>query len=74
MCDVAASKVLVEIIRILKEEKKLRKHHLELLVGPQLRCLDLSRSYDDVSHSVQLAVIRCPVSSARKSCVNNTYQ
>jgi len=58
-----ASKVLNEIIQILKEEKRLKKHYIELLITQQLAVLDLSREAEDVTHSLQLASIRCPVSS-----------
>ena len=46
---------------ILREENRLRRHHLELLITIQLRTLDLSRVTEDVRHPLQLAVIRCPV-------------
>lgn len=61
-----ASKVINEIIQILKEEKRLKKHYIELLITQQLAVLDLSRESEDVTHSLQLASIRCPVSGNLK--------
>jgi len=45
----------------LKEEKKLRRHHLELLITEQLNFLDLSHEIEDVAHPIRLASIRSPV-------------
>ena len=58
---IQASKLLVLILQSLKEENRLRRHYLELLITPQLEHLDLSRESEDVSYPLQLAVTRCVV-------------
>ncbi len=56
-----ASKLLIQIIKILREEKRLKKHHLELLITQQLTELDLSREGDEIAGPLRLASIRCSV-------------
>lgn len=56
-----ASKLLAKIIDILREEKRFRKHYLELLITQQLNVLDLSREGDEIAGYLQLASIRCSV-------------
>jgi hypothetical protein len=58
-----ASKLLAQIISILREEKRLKKHYLELLITQQLSVLDLSREGDEVACHLRLASIRCSVRS-----------
>lgn len=45
----------------MKEEKRLRRHHLELLINLQLQQLDLSGESEEVYHPLRLAAIRCLV-------------
>lgn len=56
-----ASKLLVQIINCLKEERRLKKHYLELLITQQLNTLNLSRETDEISTYLRLASIRCSV-------------
>ena len=56
-----ASKLLTQIISILREEKRLKKHYLELLITQQLSVLDLSREGDEIACHLRLASIRCSV-------------
>lgn len=58
---VAASKVIEEIISLLKKERRLKKHYVDLLITQQLRVLDLSRETDEVGYPLRLASIRCSV-------------
>lgn len=53
----------MRIIDILREEKRFRKHYLELLITQQLSILDLSREGDEIAGYLQLASIRCSVIS-----------
>lgn len=61
------SKLLVLILQSLKEENRLRRHYLELLITPQLEHLDLSRESEDVSYPLQLAVTRCQLRTVNLS-------
>ena len=67
----SASKLLVQIISILREEKRLKKHYLELLITQQLGVLDLSREVDEIACHLRLAAIRCPV---RSTCVSPCFK
>ena len=67
----SASKLLVQIISILREEKRLKKHYLELLITQQLGVLDLSREVDEIACHLRLAAIRCPV---RSTCVSLCFK
>lgn len=58
--DPLPSRLLVRIIDILRDEKRLKKHHLELLITQQLNALDLSKEGDEIACHLRLASIRCP--------------